>query len=66
MGLGFPTQRAGLLYWADTLGPGSILPTVLAMETLGQRMQPTSSLLEMAASVAQFYPNGSRNGSLPP
>ena len=54
-GLGFPAARGGLLYWADTLGPGRIVAMLRPLEALGERARPTPMLLQMAAANRGFY-----------
>jgi 3-hydroxyacyl-CoA dehydrogenase/enoyl-CoA hydratase/carnithine racemase len=54
-GLGFPPFRGGLMFWADTLGAAKILEMLKPFESLGERMQPTPLLREMAASGQKFY-----------
>ena len=54
-GLGFPVDRGGLLYWADTLGARRIVKSLAALESLGPRARPTGMLLEMAAAGRSFY-----------
>ncbi len=53
--LGFPVERGGLLYWADSLGPRRIVEMLRPLEHLGPRMHPTKMLLEMAAAGRGFY-----------
>ena len=54
-GLGFPPFKGGLMFWADTLGAAAIVEMLKPFASLGNRMAPTASLLEMAASGAKFY-----------
>ena len=54
-GLGFPVDRGGLLYWADTLGSRRIVESLATLEALGPRARPTDMLLEMAAAGRSFY-----------
>lgn len=54
-GLGFPPFKGGLLHWADTIGASGIIEQLKAFEGLGQRMQPTALLQEMAANNTKFY-----------
>ncbi len=54
-GLGFPPFKGGLLHWADSLGASKILEMLKPFEDLGERMRPTSLLLEMAETGGKFY-----------
>ena len=54
-GLGFPASRGGLLYWADTLGANRIIRMLKPLEPLGERVQATPLLLEMAQSGRRFH-----------
>jgi 3-hydroxyacyl-CoA dehydrogenase/enoyl-CoA hydratase/3-hydroxybutyryl-CoA epimerase/3-hydroxyacyl-CoA dehydrogenase/enoyl-CoA hydratase/3-hydroxybutyryl-CoA epimerase/enoyl-CoA isomerase len=54
-GLGFPANKGGLLYWADTLGARRLLEMLKPWESLGPRMRPTPMLLEMAETGGTFY-----------
>ncbi len=54
-GTGFPPFKGGLLYWADTLGAGTIVEMLKPLESLGPRTQPTPMLLEMAKQGRKFY-----------
>jgi 3-hydroxyacyl-CoA dehydrogenase/enoyl-CoA hydratase/3-hydroxybutyryl-CoA epimerase/3-hydroxyacyl-CoA dehydrogenase/enoyl-CoA hydratase/3-hydroxybutyryl-CoA epimerase/enoyl-CoA isomerase len=54
-GLGFPAFRGGLLFWADSLGAAKILEMLKPLEPLGERMQPTPLLLDMARAGTKFY-----------
>ena len=54
-GLGFPAQRGGLLWWADTLGAGRIIEMLRWLERLGPRAEPTPLLIEMARDNTRFY-----------
>jgi 3-hydroxyacyl-CoA dehydrogenase/enoyl-CoA hydratase/3-hydroxybutyryl-CoA epimerase/3-hydroxyacyl-CoA dehydrogenase/enoyl-CoA hydratase/3-hydroxybutyryl-CoA epimerase/enoyl-CoA isomerase len=54
-GLGFPATRGGLLFWADTLGPATIIQRLEPLQKLGKRFQPTERLLEMARQCRKFY-----------
>jgi 3-hydroxyacyl-CoA dehydrogenase/enoyl-CoA hydratase/3-hydroxybutyryl-CoA epimerase/3-hydroxyacyl-CoA dehydrogenase/enoyl-CoA hydratase/3-hydroxybutyryl-CoA epimerase/enoyl-CoA isomerase len=55
-GIGFPPFRGGLLYWADALGAKAIAQSLRPWAHLGQRMQPTPMLLDLAAAGGRFYP----------
>jgi len=54
-GLGFPSQRGGLLWWADTLGAGRIIEMLRSLERLGPRAEATPLLIEMARDDTRFY-----------
>lgn len=54
-GLGFPANRGGLLYWADTIGASEILRRLEPLAHIGPRMQPTALLESMARSGKKFY-----------
>lgn len=54
-GLGFPSDRGGLLFWADSLGAKSCLNKLKPFATLGRRYEPTAMLTEMADAGANFY-----------
>lgn len=54
-GLGFPPFRGGLMFWADTLGAAKIIEMLKPFASLGERMQPTPLLLEMAQTGRKFY-----------
>lgn len=54
-GLGFPPFRGGLMFWADTLGAAKIVEMLKPFEALGERMQPTPLLRELAKTGRKFY-----------
>ncbi len=54
-GIGFPPFLGGLFFWADTLGAKAIIEKLKPYEALGERMQPTKLLLELAESGGKFY-----------
>ncbi len=54
-GIGFPAFRGGLLYWADHVGAAQICRWLEPWESLGERMQPTEMLLQMARQGTTFY-----------
>ena len=54
-GLGFPPFKGGLMFWADTLGAAKIVELLKPLEEVGDRMQPTGLLLEMAQRGHKFY-----------
>jgi hypothetical protein len=47
-GLGFPADRGGLLFWADSLGTARVVAMLESHAPLGSRFQPTPWLLDMA------------------
>ena len=54
-GIGFPPFKGGLLFWADTVGAGTLLEQLKPFEQLGSRFQPTDMLVEMAKQGDKFY-----------
>jgi 3-hydroxyacyl-CoA dehydrogenase/enoyl-CoA hydratase/3-hydroxybutyryl-CoA epimerase/3-hydroxyacyl-CoA dehydrogenase/enoyl-CoA hydratase/3-hydroxybutyryl-CoA epimerase/enoyl-CoA isomerase len=54
-GLGFPSARGGLLYWADTVGAAQLLEQLRPLESLGAHMIPTQLLAEMTGAGGRFY-----------
>ena len=54
-GLGFPAERGGLLFWADSLGAARIVAMLQPYQSLGSRFQPTPWLLDMARQDRRFY-----------
>lgn len=52
--LGFPPFRGGLLAWADSLGAAEVVRRLEALSDLGVRMQPTETLLAIAAAGGRF------------
>jgi 3-hydroxyacyl-CoA dehydrogenase/enoyl-CoA hydratase/carnithine racemase len=62
-GLGFPADRGGLLFWADSLGTAQVVAMLESHAPSGSRFQPTPWLLEMASRGGSFYegvPDGAR------
>lgn len=57
-GIGFPPFKGGLLYWADTIGAAQILEWLKPYAHLGERMEPTQILIDMAKSGKRFYTVG--------
>jgi 3-hydroxyacyl-CoA dehydrogenase/enoyl-CoA hydratase/3-hydroxybutyryl-CoA epimerase/3-hydroxyacyl-CoA dehydrogenase/enoyl-CoA hydratase/3-hydroxybutyryl-CoA epimerase/enoyl-CoA isomerase len=55
LGIGFPAFRGGLLRWADSLGPDSVLAKLKRYESLGPRFEPTEQMLRLAAAGKKFY-----------
>jgi 3-hydroxyacyl-CoA dehydrogenase/enoyl-CoA hydratase/3-hydroxybutyryl-CoA epimerase/3-hydroxyacyl-CoA dehydrogenase/enoyl-CoA hydratase/3-hydroxybutyryl-CoA epimerase/enoyl-CoA isomerase len=62
-GLGFPADKGGLLWWADTFGPRRILDMLSALRTSEERNRPTPLLERLAKTGGRFYPTLSQ-GSL--
>ncbi len=54
-GLGFPAERGGLLWWADTLGADRVLAMLQPLAALGARVEPTPMLKSMAKTGQCFY-----------
>ena len=54
-GLGFPTAKGGLLWWADTLGAERIVALLGSLTTMGARAEPTAMLKRMAGAGQTFY-----------
>jgi 3-hydroxyacyl-CoA dehydrogenase/enoyl-CoA hydratase/3-hydroxybutyryl-CoA epimerase/3-hydroxyacyl-CoA dehydrogenase/enoyl-CoA hydratase/3-hydroxybutyryl-CoA epimerase/enoyl-CoA isomerase len=54
-GLGFPADKGGLLWWADTLGLDRILARLQSDNATATRHQPTSLLESLAAVGGHFY-----------
>jgi 3-hydroxyacyl-CoA dehydrogenase/enoyl-CoA hydratase/3-hydroxybutyryl-CoA epimerase/3-hydroxyacyl-CoA dehydrogenase/enoyl-CoA hydratase/3-hydroxybutyryl-CoA epimerase/enoyl-CoA isomerase len=54
-GIGFPPFRGGLMFWADTLGAAKIVEMLKPFAALGERMQPTPMLQDMARTGGKFY-----------
>lgn len=55
LGLGFPTWRGGLLYWADSLGASRIVQMLRPLAELHPRLEPTPLMLDMADSGGRFF-----------
>jgi len=55
-GLGFPTARGGLLWWADTIGAGRLVELVRPLGSLGPRMTPPRLLQAMRAEGGRWHP----------
>jgi 3-hydroxyacyl-CoA dehydrogenase len=55
-GLGFPVEKGGLLWWADTLGAKRIVALLQALGTMGPRAEPTPMLKGLARTGGRFYP----------
>jgi 3-hydroxyacyl-CoA dehydrogenase len=56
-GLGFPAEKGGLLWWADTLGAQRIIALLGSHGAMGSRAEPTPLLKSMAAAGDRFYRN---------
>jgi 3-hydroxyacyl-CoA dehydrogenase/enoyl-CoA hydratase/3-hydroxybutyryl-CoA epimerase/3-hydroxyacyl-CoA dehydrogenase/enoyl-CoA hydratase/3-hydroxybutyryl-CoA epimerase/enoyl-CoA isomerase len=54
-GIGFPPFRGGLLFWADTVGPSTLLERLKPLVKLGKRYEPTEFLSELVAQGETFY-----------
>ena len=54
-GLGFPTGRGGLLWWADVVGPARLVEMLGPFDAIGPRLKPTRLLLEMTEHRSRFY-----------
>ncbi len=54
-GIGFPSSKGGLFFWADSLGARQVVELLKPFEQLGKRFQPTEMLLEMAKQGDKFY-----------
>lgn len=55
-GLGFPVEKGGLLWWADTLGAEQIVTLLLSsISATGPRASPTPMLRTLAATGGRFY-----------
>jgi 3-hydroxyacyl-CoA dehydrogenase len=54
-GLGFPANKGGLLWWADTLGADQILRHIESQGAKAARFQATPLLRAMAHSGRRFY-----------
>lgn len=54
-GLGFPVEKGGLLWWADTLGAERIIAMLQSLTTMGPRAEPTAMLRSLARAGDKFY-----------
>lgn len=54
-GLGFPSDKGGLLFWADSLGAQTCLNKLAPFAALGKRFEPTQVLQQMAKANTSFY-----------
>jgi len=55
-GLGFPAEKGGLLWWADSLGPERILAMLRSHGSMEDRSRPTPMLLALAKTGGRFHP----------
>jgi len=55
LGLGFPHDRGGLLWWADGVGADAVLSALQRHAHAGLRFEPTPMLLDMARDGRRFY-----------
>ena len=60
-GLGFPPEKGGLLWWADTLGARQILALLQSLDRMGPRAEPTPMLQHLAKTGGKFYANTAWN-----
>jgi 3-hydroxyacyl-CoA dehydrogenase/enoyl-CoA hydratase/3-hydroxybutyryl-CoA epimerase/3-hydroxyacyl-CoA dehydrogenase/enoyl-CoA hydratase/3-hydroxybutyryl-CoA epimerase/enoyl-CoA isomerase len=56
LGIGFPPFRGGILRWCDTLGSHAVVERLGRYASLGNRYEPTESLLNLAQKNGTFYP----------
>ena len=56
-GLGFPAEKGGLLWWADSLGPDRIVAMLRSHGSMEERSRPTPMLLSLARTGGRFYPD---------
>jgi 3-hydroxyacyl-CoA dehydrogenase len=54
-GLGFPAEKGGLLWWADSLGAEHIITLLHSLEVMGPRAQATPMLQTLAKTNGRFY-----------
>ena len=54
LGIGFPPFKGGILRWADALGAGKILDRLEPLQSLGERFEPTETLLRHARTGEVF------------
>ena len=59
-GLGFPAEKGGLLWWAETVGAKRIVALLQSLPAMGSRAEPTLLLKKLAATGGQFYPDHHR------
>jgi 3-hydroxyacyl-CoA dehydrogenase len=62
-GLGFPVEKGGLLWWADTLGAEGIVALLRSLPSMGSRAEPTPLLKTLASTGGRFYPERHRIAS---
>ena len=56
-GLGFPPEKGGLLWWADTLGVRRIVALLQSLTQMGSRAEPTPMIEHLAKTGGRFYGN---------
>jgi 3-hydroxyacyl-CoA dehydrogenase len=56
-GLGFPAEKGGLLWWADSLGAERIVAMLSSFDGAAPGMEPTTMLKTLAKIGGQFYPS---------
>ena len=56
LGLGFPKDKGGLLFWADSLSRDELAERIRCLEPLGARAEPPALLREMLRDGRKFYP----------
>jgi len=54
-GLGFPAEKGGLLWWADTLGAEQIIALLPSLGTKGWPAEPSAMLKNLARTGKKFY-----------
>ena len=54
-GVGFPIARGGLFSWADEVGAANLLAMLAPFEAVGERFQPTETLLRLASTGGRFH-----------
>jgi 3-hydroxyacyl-CoA dehydrogenase len=57
-GLGFPAEKGGLLWWADTLGAEQVIALLESLSTQGPQAEPTPMLKMLAKTGGRFHPSG--------
>jgi 3-hydroxyacyl-CoA dehydrogenase len=62
-GLGFPAEKGGLLWWAETLGAQHIIALLDSLPIMGSRAEPTRLLKSLAITGKRFYPERHRIAS---
>ena len=54
-GLGFPPNKGGLLWWADSFGAARVIEMLRPLERLGLNGTPTTVLQQLARTAGRFY-----------